>query len=70
MLHAVLADFIIDNANERHEKNHADETAAENSVLDAETGQMMECRHLVSHRNPKIRATWSESAANELGSLF
>ena len=31
---------------------------------------MIEFRHLASHKNPKIRATWSESASNELGMLF
>lgn len=38
-----------------------------NAVLDKETGEMLEYRHLL--RNPKFRPTWSHSAANEFGRL-
>ena len=39
-------------------------------MIDQETGQMMECRHIITHKNPKIRAIWNKSTANELGRLF
>ena len=49
MLYSVLAYFTIDHANERHEIDHSNNVALENSVLDPETGQMTECRNLMSH---------------------
>ena len=61
MLNTVLANFAIERTNK---------TAIANAVIDQETVQMMECLHLISHNNPKIRATWNESADNELGWLF
>ena len=61
VLNTVLADFIT----ERNNK-----TAIANAVIDQKTGQMMEHRHLISHKNPKIKAIWNESDANELGRLF
>ena len=61
MLKIVLADFVIERANQ---------TAIANTVLDQETGQMMEHLHRINHKNPNIRATCNKSAANELGSLF
>ena len=61
VLKIFLAAFAIGDTNQ---------TTIENAVLDQETGQMMECRHLIKHENPKIRTTWKTSVANEMGSLF
>ena len=41
-----------------------------NEVLDQEIGQMMEYRHLIKHKNPKIREIQNAAAANEIGRLF
>ena len=57
-LKTVLADFTIERTNQ---------TAIANAVLDQETGQMMEYRHLIAHKNPKIKSMWSKSVVNELG---
>ena len=38
-----------------------------NAVLDEETGELMEYRHLV--KNPKYREIWAHSYGNELGRL-
>ena len=39
-------------------------------VLDAETGDMLEHRHLMRHSNPKIKQTYTTSAADELDRLI
>ena len=61
VLNTFLANFTI---------GHTNKTAIANVVIDQETGQIMEYRHLITHKNPKIRATWNKSAANELWRLF
>ena len=66
VLNTVLDDCIIEHANKRQKTEDEDETSMANVVLDSETRQMIEFRHLVSHKNPKIRAMWNESTANEL----
>ena len=70
VLNIVLADCVIDHTSKRCKIDNDDETDIANAALDSETGQIMEFRYLMSHENPKIRAMWSESAANELGRLF
>ena len=57
VLNAVLADCRIEYSNEKHKIDDEDETAIANASLDSETGQMMEFRYLMSHKNPKIRVT-------------
>ena len=47
VLKIVLADFVIERTNQ---------IAIANAVLDQETGQIMEHHHLITHKNPKIRA--------------
>ena len=39
-----------------------------NAVLDEETGELMEYRHLL--KNPKYREIWGHSYGNELGRLM
>ena len=38
-----------------------------NAVLDGETGELMQYRHLIN--NPKYREDWFTSAGNEIGRL-
>ena len=60
-LNAVLVDFIIGSSSER---------AITNAALDQEIGQMMECWHLISHKNSNVRSMRNDSAANELRRLL
>ena len=61
VLKKVLADFLIERTNQ---------IAMSNAVLDQKNGQMVECRHLITYKNPKIRAIWNKPAASEIGRLF
>ena len=49
---------------------HNSPTSIANAVLDADSGDMLECRQLLHHRNPKIQEMWTTSAADEFGRLF
>ena len=39
-------------------------------MFEEETGKMLEYRQLMRHPNPKIKQTWTRSAADEFGRLF
>ena len=54
-----LADYVIDHPTAKCKIYDDNETCVEDAALNSETGQMMEFRHLMSHKNPKIRITWS-----------
>ncbi len=41
-----------------------------NAVWDDESGRMLEYRHLLNHKNPKIRKIWGRAGANEYGRLM
>ena len=41
-----------------------------NAVLDTESGNMLECRHLIKHSNPAIHNMWTNSVADGFGRLF
>ena len=61
MLKTVLSAFVIECVNQ---------TSITNAVIDQETSQMMECRHLITHKKPKTRDISNTSASNEMGRLF
>ena len=53
---------LVDHINEDFKLSQTDRMA--NVVLDSETGNMMEHRHLIKHSDPIVHKTWAESAAD------
>jgi len=60
--------MLIEHANKAFHLQKTDNLS--NAVLDAETGTMMEHRHLLKHKDPSVQKIWTTSAADEFGRLF